>query len=79
MKHAASDTASSSSLSLHARSVALDAAQSGSTAAAAHLLGGTFGTVYAAAAIVAAISVVVTLRMPNTRLRETLHFVPVSE
>ena len=63
--------------SLHG-SAALDhAARSGS--AAAFQLGDTFGTVYAVAALIAVTSFVVTLRMPNTRLRETLHPAPVSE
>jgi EmrB/QacA subfamily drug resistance transporter len=75
IRHVAGDT---SSHALQRGVAALDAAQSGSTAAAVHL-GGTFGMVYAAAAIVAAISFLVTLRMPNTKLRETLHFAPVSE
>ncbi|HTI82554.1 MAG TPA: MFS transporter [Acetobacteraceae bacterium] len=42
-------------------------------------LSSTFGMVYAAAAMIAAIAFVMTLRMPNTRLRETLHIAPASE
>lgn len=42
-------------------------------------LGATFGTVYAVAAIIVALSFVVTLRMPNARLRETLNLAPAVE
>jgi EmrB/QacA subfamily drug resistance transporter len=53
-------------------------ARSGSTAAAAHL-GWSFAMVYAMAAVFAAISFLVALRMPNTPLRESLHEVAISE
>jgi EmrB/QacA subfamily drug resistance transporter len=42
-------------------------------------LSSNFETVYAIAATVAAITFVATLWMPNTRLREAPHFVPMSE
>ena len=78
-QHAAGDRSFSPAHSLHHGVAGLDhAAQAGSTTAAAHL-GATFGMVYLAAAMVAAILFVVTLRMPNTPLRETLHIAPVSE
>jgi hypothetical protein len=48
------------------------------TAASAHL-GWSFAMVYAIAAVFAAISFLVALWMPNTRLREALHAVPISE
>jgi len=48
------------------------------TAASAHL-GWSFAAVYAIAAVFAAISFLVALWMPNTRLREALHAVPISE
>jgi hypothetical protein len=54
------------------------ATQSGATAATSHL-GGAFGMVYAIAAMVAAVSFVVTVRMPVTPLRDTLPFASVSE
>jgi hypothetical protein len=41
-------------------------------------LGWSFAMVYAMAAVFAAISFLVALRMPNTPLRETLHAVPSS-
>ncbi|HUB11803.1 MAG TPA: hypothetical protein VMB34_07590 [Acetobacteraceae bacterium] len=78
-RHAAGDRPFSPAHALHRGAAALDyAAHTGSTAAATHL-GAAFGLVYSAAATVAAISLVVTLRMPNTPLRETLQFAPVSE
>jgi MFS family permease len=48
------------------------------TAASAHL-GFSFAMVYAIAAVFAAISVFVALRMPITRLRESLHVIATSE
>jgi hypothetical protein len=42
-------------------------------------LGWSFGMVYAVAAVFSAISLAVTLWMPNTRLREVAHFLPLSE
>jgi EmrB/QacA subfamily drug resistance transporter len=42
-------------------------------------LGWSFGMVYAVAALFAAASLVVTIVMPNTRLREAAHFIPLSE
>lgn len=51
---------------------------SGLTAASAHL-GGSFAMVYGLAAVFAAISFFVTLRMPNTPLRESLHVAAISE
>jgi EmrB/QacA subfamily drug resistance transporter len=60
-------------------SVALgQVAQSGVTAASAHL-GWSFPMVYAVAAVFAATSFLVAMRMPNTPLRESLHAVPLSE
>jgi EmrB/QacA subfamily drug resistance transporter len=53
-------------------------AGSGLPAASAHL-DWSFAMVYGMAALFAAISFVVTLRMPNTPLRESLHAVAVSE
>lgn len=50
----------------------------GLAAASAHL-GSYFAMVYAMAAIIAAVAFCVALRMPNTRLRETVHAVPVGE
>lgn len=50
----------------------------GLTATAAHL-GRGFGMVYITAAVFAAVSFAVTLRMPNTPLRESLHPIPVTE
>jgi MFS family permease len=41
--------------------------------------GSSFAAVYAVAALFAAGAFLVTLRMPNTRLRETVHIVPTSE
>lgn len=49
------------------------------TAAPTADLGWRFGTVYAIAAAFAAISFLVTLRMPNARLRETAHLVPIAD
>jgi len=78
-KRAGGGGAFSSAHSLHLGAAAMDyATQSGATTAASHL-GGAFAMVYTIAALVAAISFVVTVRMPATPLRETLPFAPVSE
>jgi len=78
-KRADGGAAFSSAHSLHLGSAAMDyATQSGATTVASHL-GGAFAMVYAIAAMVAALSFVVTVRMPATPLRETLPFAPVSE
>ena len=53
-------------------------AGSGPTGALAHL-GWSFSIVYAMAALFAAVSFLVSLRMPNTPLRESLHANPMSE
>ena len=53
-------------------------AGSGPTGASAHL-GWSFSIVYAMAALFAAVSFLVCLRMPNTPLRESLHANPMSE
>jgi hypothetical protein len=55
-----------------------DLAGSGLTAAGNHL-GWSFAMVYAAAGVLAAITFCVTLWMPDTRLRESLHAAPISE
>jgi EmrB/QacA subfamily drug resistance transporter len=53
-----------------------ETAKNGLNGAAAHF-GWTFGIVYAAASLFAAISFTVTLWMPNTHLREMPHFGPI--
>ncbi len=62
----------------HGSAALAHVAGSGMTAASAHL-GWSFAMVYAMAAVFAAISFLVALRMPNTPLRESLHVVPISE
>jgi EmrB/QacA subfamily drug resistance transporter len=51
----------------------------GASIAAGTVQGSHFGTVYAVAAACTAISFIVALRMPNTRLRETLQVAAASE
>lgn len=78
-KRAGRDTPFSSAQSLRLGPAAMDyATQSDATGVASHL-GAAFALVYAIAAMVAALSFVATVRMPATRLRETLPFAPVSE
>jgi EmrB/QacA subfamily drug resistance transporter len=63
----------------HGAAALADIAKSGLTGAGAHLAS-SFGMVYAVAAAIAAIALVVTLWMPNSRLREVSHFAaPISE
>jgi EmrB/QacA subfamily drug resistance transporter len=77
--HAAGASASIETNPLHhGASTLADLAGSGLTAAGNHL-GWSFVMVYAAAAVLAAITFCVTLWMPDTRLRESLHAAPISE
>jgi EmrB/QacA subfamily drug resistance transporter len=62
----------------HGAAALAEAARSGVGGMTTHL-GWSFGMVYAVAAGFAAISLAVTLLMPNTRLREVPHFMPLSE
>ena len=67
LRHTASSTAPLAANSLHHGAPALVD------------LGWSFAMVYATAAVLAVIAFFVTLWMPNTRLRESLHAVPISE
>jgi EmrB/QacA subfamily drug resistance transporter len=78
LQHTADGTTLSATHSLQRGSTALNYAAGSGSAAAAHL-GGTFGMVYVVALAIASISFVVTLLMPNTPLRETLHSAPIPE
>jgi EmrB/QacA subfamily drug resistance transporter len=59
--------------------IAIRQTAEGARAAAAPNLGWTFEMVFAAAALLAAIAFLTAVRMPNTRVRESLPAVPVSE
>lgn len=73
------DAASVAAPSVQHGAVALGhVARSSLTTASAHL-GWSFAMVYAMAAVFAAISLLVAIRMPNIPLRESLHAVPLPE